>query len=68
MSAPEPARDDLQYRIDLWHAGQDGVERVLARAATAQLAQAIFKAALGEYPERRITLREGDAVISDSAG
>jgi len=29
---------------------------VLARAASAKLAQAIFKAALGEYRERRITL------------
>jgi hypothetical protein len=39
---------------------------VLARAASMQLARAIFKAAQGEHPERRITLRKGNRVVSDS--
>jgi len=33
-----------------------------------QLARAIFKAAQGEHPERRITLRKGNRVLSDSNG
>ena len=69
MSAPEPSsQDDLPYRIELWHVGRGEVERVLARAVSAELAQAIFKAAQSEYPQRRITLRQAGATISDSAG
>src|SRR6185369_17166645 len=62
MSEPAPSpHEDLPYRIELWHATRDEVERVLARAASAGLARAIFKAAQGEYPQRRITLTKGDA-------
>jgi hypothetical protein len=69
MAVPAPSpEEELPYRIELWHAGRDEVERVLARAVGAELAQAIFKAVLGEYPQRRITLRKGSATISDSAG
>jgi hypothetical protein len=63
-----PPSQELPYRIDLWRAdGADGVERVLARAASVQLARAIFKAAQGEYPHRRITLCRGNRIVSDSA-
>jgi hypothetical protein len=69
MSAAEPpSQEDLPYRIELWHAGRSEVERVLGRAVSAALAQAIFKAAQGEYPQRRITLSKGGAMVSDSAG
>ena len=62
------APEELPYRVELWHDGVgDEVERVLARAANAQLARAIFKAAQGEHPQRRITLRRGNRVIADSA-
>jgi hypothetical protein len=44
------------------------IERVLARAATVQLARAIFKAAQGEHPQRRITLCKDNRVVSDSNG
>ena len=60
--------EDLPYRIDLWRVdASDEVERVLARAATMQLARAIFKAAQSEHPQRRITLCKGNRVVSDSA-
>jgi hypothetical protein len=66
-TASRPA-EDLPYRIDLWRAdGEDGIERALARAASMQLAQAIFKAAQVEHPQRRITLCKGNRVVSDSA-
>ena len=62
------APEELPYRVELWHDGVgDAVERVLARAANTQLARAIFKAAQGEHPERRITLRKGNRVVSDSS-
>jgi len=61
-------RQDLPYRVELWDAGdQERVERVLARAFSAPLARAIFKAARTEHPERRITLRRGERMVADSA-
>jgi hypothetical protein len=60
--------EELPYLIELRQAGDgDKVERVLARAFTAHLAHAIFKAAQDEHPERRITLRKGSRIIADSA-
>jgi hypothetical protein len=58
----------LPYRIELWDAvNHDCVEQVLARAFSASLARAIFKAARTEHPDRRITLRRGKRVVADSA-
>jgi hypothetical protein len=65
---PSRSDEDLPYWIELWHAdGRQTVERVLARATSAGLAQAIFKAAQKEHPGRRITLRKGDQFTADSA-
>ena len=65
---PPGETEELPYRVELWHDGMgDTVERVLARALNAQLARAIFTAAKGEHPNRRITLRKGSRVIVDSA-
>ena len=59
------SQETLPYRIEL--SGADGGEkRVLARAVNAQLARAIFRAAAGEHPEARITLRRGTRIIADS--
>jgi hypothetical protein len=66
---PPRHAEALPYRIELWHEeGQATVERVLARAVTVQLARAMFQAAKDEHPERRITLRKGNRILSDSAG
>jgi hypothetical protein len=68
MPAPEPSpQEELPYRIELWLPDRSAVERVLARAVSAELAQAIFRAAQGEYPQRRITLSKGQATVLDSA-
>ena len=59
--------EELPYRVELWHAESlDEVERVLARALSAQLAHAIFQAARVEYPQRRITLTNGDKIVADT--
>ena len=64
---PSEAAEELPYRVELWHAERrETVERVLARAASAQLARAIFKAAQVEHPGRHITLRRGGRIIADS--
>jgi hypothetical protein len=63
---PSDAPEELPYRIDLWSAANpELVERVLARAFTATLARAIYKAAQTEHPERRITLAHGERLIAD---
>lgn len=58
--------DVLPFTVVL--ADGEGATRVLARAASATLAQAIFSAARVEYPSRRILLKRGNEAISDSAG
>ena len=64
-SAP---KEELPFCVELWHdGGGDAVERILARVANAQLARAIFKAAQGDHPQRRITLRRDSRIIADSA-
>jgi hypothetical protein len=68
MRAAARPSEDLPYRIELWRAdAANEVERVLARAASMALARAIFKAAQGEHPQRRIVLCKGTRVVSDSA-
>ena len=69
MSPSIPTPEELPYRVELRRAGAgEAVERVLARALSAQLARAIFKAAVSEHPGRRITLSKGDSVLADSRG
>lgn len=64
---PSSPKEEFPFRVELWHdGGGNAVERVLARAASVQLARAIFKAAQGDHPERRITLRRGNRIIADS--
>lgn len=66
----EESYDDLTellpYRIDLWSTDKRNIERVLGRVASAPLAQAIFKAARTEHPQRYVTLRQGTRVIAES--
>ncbi|HEY4857289.1 MAG TPA: hypothetical protein VIH98_11565 [Xanthobacteraceae bacterium] len=56
----------MPYRIELVKSGERLVERVLGRAANAQLANAIFKGALAEHPDRHIALRRGLRLIAES--
>ena len=65
---PSGPKEELPYTIELWRSDSSAVvERVLARAANAQLARAILKAAQDEHPERRITLRRGNRIVADSS-
>jgi hypothetical protein len=66
---PTGPPEDLPYRVELWPTdGSDSIERVLGRALNAQLARAIFKAAVDEHPGRRITLQRGNRILADSMG
>ena len=65
--SPSVESSGLPYSVELWHEDErELVERVLARASSAALARAIFKAAQTEHPERRITLRRGARLIADT--
>ncbi|HET9618198.1 MAG TPA: hypothetical protein VFP74_13600, partial [Pseudolabrys sp.] len=58
--------DELPYVILLCEAESAKAERVLARAASAQLARAIFNSAQTEFPGRRIMLQRGGETMLDS--
>ena len=61
------AEGDLPFRIELWDMSKpDTMQRMLAQACSAALARAMFKAALAEYPDRRITLGCCAGVIADT--
>jgi hypothetical protein len=57
--------DGLPFTVELTDAGSG--PRVLARAASASLARAIFGAACTEYPARRVVLKRGTETIGDSS-
>jgi hypothetical protein len=57
--------EELPYRIVLWAA--EAEERILARAVTAQLALAIFKAAQQEHPGHRVAIKKDEAIVADSS-
>ena len=70
MTSPTPQQgqneEELPFVVELWRGSpSDAVERVLAKATTLKLANAILKSAELEYPDRRLTLRNGEAIISD---
>lgn len=58
-AGPSPRTPELPFRIELWDAEQRNVERVVARAYSENLAQAIFNAACEEFPDRHLTLWRG---------
>jgi hypothetical protein len=63
----QPAKTaKLPYSIELWAEDNAHVQTVLARAATASLARAIFSAACDEHPERRLTLRQANRLLDDT--
>jgi hypothetical protein len=58
--------EKLPYCIELWAEDKARVQKVLARAATASLARAIFSAACEEHPDRRLILRQANRVLDDT--
>ena len=56
----------LPFRIELRDRASGKPERVIGRAATIVLAQAIFSAAKIDFSGERITLSRGDAILMDT--
>ncbi len=58
-------QDSVPFTVELRTSGRAG--RVLGRAATIILANAIFEAALTAYPGERVVVIQGASVLRDSA-
>jgi hypothetical protein len=52
--------------VELWNLPRTAPERVIARAASAPLARAIFAAAETEHLGRKIVLRRGSQVLKET--
>lgn len=66
---PRPAaRDDLPYKVELWDDNYEAVEQVLAVTADGSIGYGAYYAAIRQFPNRNITLRHKDRVISRSTG
>lgn len=61
-----PTGERLPYTVELWNLTRTEPERVIGRAASATLARAIFVAAQSEHLGRRIVLRRGSQLLSES--
>ena len=62
---PSPVqRDELPYRVELWDQGKTSVEQVLAVASNATIGYAAYYAATREHPQRYITLRHNNRIVS----
>lgn len=59
-----PEREDLPYKVEIWDADGVVTEQVLAVTASASIGYAAYFAATREFPNRFITLRHKNSVIS----
>jgi hypothetical protein len=57
-------REDLPYKVELWDQARQSVEQVLAVTASGSIGYAAFYAATREYPNRYITLRHKNSIVS----
>ena len=67
IGAPAETAEDLPYQVALSPADSSSGSRILARAASMQLARAIFNAAKNEHHGQRILLVRDGRVVADSA-
>ncbi len=60
--------EDLPYRVELWNSERTGVEQILAVTASGSIGYAAFYAATREMPDRYITLRHKNSIVSQWNG
>ena len=62
---PAPVeRAELPYRVELWDAAKIAVEQVLAVASNGSIGYAAYYAATREHPQRYVTLRHNNRIVS----
>jgi hypothetical protein len=59
-----PEQEELPYKVELWDESGSSVELVLAITANGSIGYAAYYAATREYPERYVTLRHKNSIIS----
>jgi hypothetical protein len=57
-------REDLPYKVELWDEAKTSVEQVLAVTANASIGYAAYYAATREHPDRYVTLRHKNSIVS----
>jgi hypothetical protein len=57
-------REDLPYKVELWDEAKQSVEQLLAVTASGSIGYAAFYAATREHPNRYITLRHRNSIVS----
>ena len=57
-------REDLPYKVELWDDTRSQVEQVLAVTANGSIGYAAYYAATREHPDRYITLRHKNRIVS----
>ena len=57
-------REDLPYKVELWNEAKESVEQVLAVTASGSIGYAAFYAATREFPQRYVTLRHKNRIVS----
>jgi hypothetical protein len=59
------SEDELPFKVEQWD--RDGrIERVIASAANVIVGRGAYEAARRQYPQARLTLRQGIRVIEES--
>ena len=58
------AGDELPYKVELWNRNGSSVDLILAVTASASIGYAAYFAATREHPDRQITLRHKNSIIS----
>lgn len=56
--------EDLSYKVEVWDEAKGAVETVLAIAVSASVGYAAYYAAVREFPDRYVTLRHKNSIIS----
>jgi hypothetical protein len=56
--------EDLPYKVELWDPARQSVEQVLAVTAHGSIGYAAYYAATREYPDRYVTLRHKNRIVS----
>jgi hypothetical protein len=57
-------REDLPYKVELWDEAKQSVEQVLAVTANGSIGYAAYYAATREHPNRYVTLRHKNSIVS----
>ena len=59
-----PQHEELPYKVELWDVTRTAVETVLAVTANGSIGYAAYYAATREYPDRYVTLRHKNSIVS----